>query len=189
MSPLPPAFAFFDTETTGLDKPGGVPLDQQPYIVEIAVIVTDINLTPIRRYESFVKPGIPIPEEASKISGITDADVEAAPKFGAILNDLAQTFLGVPALVAHNAPFDVAMMRYALERCGGRERFPWPPEHICTAELSEELPGRKRRRLENLAIEFFPGKYKGGSQRHRAMADVEILVEVYTELRRRGIAR
>ena len=74
---------FIDLETTGTHK-------KNDFIIEIALKVIEINkhtgeqLKAIDAYESFQDPGVPIPEEASLINGITDDMV----KDGVIILDV-----------------------------------------------------------------------------------------------------
>jgi len=65
--------AFIDTETTGVNP-------QQDRIIEIGII----KIHPDGREEflsSLINPGIPIPPDAIKIHGITDADIAGKPSF------------------------------------------------------------------------------------------------------------
>lgn len=94
-------FIAIDTETTGL-KPGGND------IIEIAAIKF-VNYRPCEIFHTYLKPRKPIPEDASKVNGITDAMVEDAPKFSEIKPAL-QEFISDFTLVAHNAPFDVKFL-------------------------------------------------------------------------------
>ena len=66
---------FVDLETTGIHK-------KNDKIIEIALKVIQLNkhtgeeLKAIYEYQSFQDPGIPIPEEAGLINGITDEMVK-----------------------------------------------------------------------------------------------------------------
>ncbi len=61
---------YYDTETTGV-KP------DKDRIVEIAAFDPVLNKT----FVTLVNPGIPIPQEAAAIHGISDAMVATAPNF------------------------------------------------------------------------------------------------------------
>jgi DNA polymerase-3 subunit epsilon len=71
---------FFDLETTGTNR-------TTDRIVEIGLIRMEPNGTE-RIFNSLVNPGIPIPEEATKVHGITDEKVTASPTFQAIADDI-----------------------------------------------------------------------------------------------------
>lgn len=113
----------FDTETSGLplfkepsDHPG------QPFVVTLGMVLLDpATLDEISAKEMLLKPpeGREIPEEVTKIHGITTAH--------AFLNgvDAAEACIAYTdyrkrcvAMVAHNAPFDIRMMRIELLRTG-----------------------------------------------------------------------
>ena len=100
--------AVIDTETTGIDA--------DARIVEIAAVVVrggEVTSRWCRR----LNPGIPIPEGASAVHGIHDADVADAPLFGDVAGELAQ-FVAACHPAAFNAPFD---RRIIGADCG---RFP-----------------------------------------------------------------
>lgn len=101
---------ILDTETTGL---------YDGEIVEIAVI--DHNgLTLINTY---VKPVLPIPEEATDIHGITDQMVKDAPTWKDLVPQLAPLIRGRD-LVVYNAVYDRKMMHQSGER-HGLEKVDW----------------------------------------------------------------
>jgi DNA polymerase III subunit epsilon len=100
-----------DTETTGRDPA----VDR---IVEVAC-VTWANEGVVSRRHWLVNPGRSIPKEASDVHGITDPDVQGAPPFAGILDELLEELHGkVP--VAYNAAFDRAFLNDELSRSGSR---------------------------------------------------------------------
>ncbi|MEE1620819.1 exonuclease domain-containing protein [Zafaria sp. Z1313] len=67
-----------------------------------------------------------------QIHGITADRVASAPRFGELFGDIAD-FIGSDVLVAHNAAFDVGVIRSALEV----SRLPGPAfDYACTVILS-----------------------------------------------------
>ncbi len=94
--------AVFDIESTGLD----VSSDR---IVEIAVL----KITPSGEQEEWVKrlnPQMPISSESTEIHGISDEDVQNAPTFKDVADDLA-AFLGSADLAGFNSnKFDIPML-------------------------------------------------------------------------------
>lgn len=99
------AVLILDTETTGLGY--------RDQIVEIAVI----NTSGQTLMNQLIKPTISIPPGASRIHGITDADVAAAPTFADIhqeLSDLVQN----RHIVIYNADYDVRMVRQSARAAG-----------------------------------------------------------------------
>lgn len=107
----------FDTETTGTDVWGD-------RIVSAALVFKEsFHATPLK-YEWLIDPGVEIPEEASKIHGITTERARNEGKQPAEvlqeLNYLAHTFMveKQATLVAYNAPFDLTLLREDTERHG-----------------------------------------------------------------------
>jgi DNA polymerase III epsilon subunit-like protein len=177
----------FDTETTGLIKPGAVDIDQQPYIIDIFCLKVKHNgpkeLEVIDTFESLVKPPVPITAEINRITGIYDKDVENAPVFIEIQGALANFFLGTTRIVAHNLAFDRGMLTNELFRCDKVLKFPWPIEHICSVEKTMYIEQR-RMNLQRLHQELFG---EGFADAHRAKPDVMALYRCYEELVKRGI--
>ncbi|MCM2282868.1 MAG: 3'-5' exonuclease [Bdellovibrionaceae bacterium] len=94
-------FIAFDLETTGT-VPG---VDQ---IVEIGAI-RFVNGLPDAIFATLINPGVPMPEAASAVNGITDAMLVGKPKVTEVLQPFAE-FCGDDILVAHNAPFDTQFL-------------------------------------------------------------------------------
>ncbi len=101
---------FFDVETTGLYPERG------DRICEIAMVRT-VNGQIEKTFDTLVYPERPIPEEASRVSGITDQMVWGKPRFSEIRADIEQMAEG-SVLVAHNAPFDLAFLHVESQGCG-----------------------------------------------------------------------
>jgi DNA polymerase-3 subunit epsilon len=99
--------AVIDFETTGFDE-------QLDRVVEVGVVCFEHGqLT--QRKSWLIQPGMPIPESAVSVHGITDAMVADAPRFEAIAHELAQALHGhLP--VAYNATFDRKFMHAEMAR-------------------------------------------------------------------------
>ena len=105
--------ASWDTETTGPN-----PLEDR--IVTAAFIVRG-GARPDRVFSWLINPGIPIPEEASEVHGITDAMVQADgqdPKtaLDEIATNLFQAAAWGMPIVAFNQSFDWSILHYDLRR-------------------------------------------------------------------------
>lgn len=99
----------FDTETTGLSV-------ERDDIIQIgAVRILNGRIVSGEVMNTYVDPGRPIPADSTKIHHISDADVAGAP-------DIAEAgrafhhFARDAVLVAHNAPFDIGLLRRFQER-------------------------------------------------------------------------
>ena len=99
-------FVSFDLETTGT-------LSHLDHIVEIGAVrfkegkVED-------SFQQLVSIDIPIPEQASKVNGITDDMLKDQPSIQEVLPNFAD-FCGSGLMVAHNAPFDFQFLLRAVE--------------------------------------------------------------------------
>src|SRR5690606_29916132 len=120
-----------------------------------------------------VNPGMPIPESAVSVHGITDAMVADAPRFEQIAEELRAALAGhLP--VAYNATFDRKFLHAEMKRAGITGELPpavdptvtWVDPLVWTREL---MPEAKSKRLgdicELLGVPL--------SDAHRAWADAE----------------
>jgi DNA polymerase III epsilon subunit-like protein len=104
--------AVFDFETTGPN-----PRVCEP--VQVAVVHCDLGDTePQVVFNALIQPGIPIPEGAQAVHGISDAMVADAPTFQEVLPDLLKAFEG-RVLCAFNLPFDWQILARGVARQGG----------------------------------------------------------------------
>ena len=113
----------FDTETTGLPQSkfiGPSTLHQWPHIVQFSYIIYDTSLNDIIQSKDYViklPESILIPEESSKIHGITN---DISQRNGVQINDVLSEFFyflrGVDMLIGHNVEFDINMMKIELLR-------------------------------------------------------------------------
>ena len=167
----------YDTETTGLTLPSTAALEAQPHIIEFAVAVvnTDFPTAIVTDEHSWlINPGVPITDEITKITGLTDADVKDKPTFAQLLPEITKVFLGAQGLVAHNLPFDLDLLTFELRRIGKERAFPYPPQQLCTVAAYHHLKGRRMKMTE--LYKHVLGKEL--AQTHRAMDDVRALVEI-----------
>jgi DNA polymerase III epsilon subunit-like protein len=105
---------IFDTETTGLPKtkfinPGN--LDLWPHIVQLSYVLLDAEEKRIEKVQDniiSVRSGILIPEESSKIHGITQTmSLEQGIPIEYALEQFIDDFNKVSEIVGHNIEFDV----------------------------------------------------------------------------------
>ncbi|HKJ27793.1 MAG TPA: 3'-5' exonuclease [Anaerolineales bacterium] len=139
---------FFDTETTGTKE-----LD---VIVEVSVVDWEGSTL----FDTLVKPNRPIPPDAARVHGITDAKVVWSPPWSQIWPELEAVFAG-RVVGAYNEAFDVRMLRQSC----GLNGIPWSAPYaasFCVMELFAQYYGdwNSRRgsfRWKNLAFagQFF----------------------------------
>jgi DNA polymerase-3 subunit epsilon len=160
-----------DTETTGLDPTSG------HRIIEICCLELENHVPTDRVFHKLVHPERDIPEESSRVHGITLEKLEHAPLFGAIADELL-AFIGDAPLVIHNAEFDLKFLNAEFERIG---RLPLPPSRgIDTIALAKRRFPGARYSLDELCRRF--GIDLSVRSKHGARVDSELLAEVYIEL-------
>ena len=99
---------FFDLETTGTNT-------QTDRIIEISLV----KLFPDGQeeiYTSRVKPGIPIPAEATAVHGISDADVANSPTFSQIAPEITNRIAGSDLCGYNIVRFDFPLLRMEYYR-------------------------------------------------------------------------
>jgi DNA polymerase-3 subunit epsilon len=162
-------FCVVDLETTG----GSHRTDA---ITEVGAVAVRGG-SRISELGTLVDPGVRVPADITRLTGITNAMLHDAPPLGAVLPSVLDMLRGA-VLVAHNAPFDTGFLKAACERL---ER-PWPgPPVLCTARLARavlphaECPSVK---LGTLARHFGCAT----TPDHRALTDARATVEVLHHL-------
>ena len=153
---------ILDTETTGLDS-------SKDRLIELALILVDVDKAtglPLQVQEVFDEledPGRPIPAEATRVTGITDAMVA-----GKRLNEerVAELTAGVDLVIAHNARFDRGFMENRLPAFA---KLPWA---CSVAEIDWQAQGRGSAKLEFLAHElgFFYDAHRAEMDCHALLA-------------------
>jgi DNA polymerase-3 subunit epsilon len=160
--------AFVDVETTGADP-------RSDRITEVAVVET-LGGEVLSEWSTLVNPGREIPAGIQTLTGITDEMVASAPTFADIGLDLAAR-LGGRLFVAHNARFDYAFLRNEFQRAG----LAFDSDVLCTVRLSRRIqPGERRHDLDTLIARH----RLSCDQRHRALADARVLVDLAAALAR-----
>ena len=171
---------LFDTETTGLEWVQG------HRMIEVAALELINDLPTGQHFHALMDPERDIPDDASRIHGLTASHVAGKPRFGALADDLL-AFFGDGKLIAHNAPFDFGFLNAELARIG---LPPLAPERmIDTLVLAKtRFPGMPNS-LDALCRRFAIDL--SARTTHNALLDCRLLAEVYVELtggRQRGLS-
>jgi DNA polymerase III subunit epsilon len=104
-------FVPFDTETTGLSV-------ENDAIIQIGgVRILNGQIIDGEAFDSFVHPGRKIPPGSTLVHGISDDDVTDAPDI-ATAGRAFHHFARDAILVAHNAPFDIGLLRKSEAEMG-----------------------------------------------------------------------
>ena len=149
-------YVVLDCETTGLSS-------KTDEIIEIALIKY-IKGELVDTFSSLIKPSCQISPTITKITGITNADVENAPTIQAIIPQV-WNFIDGFVLVGHNIPFDIGFLKKQFVVNGYEGRF----NYIDTLQLARsafpEFPNHKLSTcIDRLSL--------SDGQTHRAMDDV-----------------
>jgi DNA polymerase III epsilon subunit-like protein len=159
-------YAVVDVEGNG---------QQPPDLVEVAVLRI-LNGVIGEPAAWLVKPPRPITPMATRIHGLANTDVAAAPAFAAIANQVRQA-LDADLLVAHNAHIDVAVVR--------RHLGDWQcPEVLDTLKLARRLlPGQDSYKLGALVSAFsLADGLPAGLSPHRATYDALVTARLLVRL-------
>lgn len=163
---------FVDVETTGLLR------DTQARIVEIAFSAWEDGKQ-TRKFSTLVRGAEHVPQNITRINGITLEMLKDAPTFEEFWKDNGAFFQG-GILVAHNLAFDAGMLNRELVRA---ERVPLGNRGIDTLPLSRKmLPELPSYRLGEIA------RHMGvlNENPHRALGDLETLEKILLKLLERG---
>ena len=164
-----------DLETTGLDA-------GRDAAVAVAVVPFRGG-EPIGGYETLVNPGRPIPAASTRIHGITDEMVAAAPPLGDVLDEI-EAVCGQHVIVGHGVAFDLAILERARR---AHRRPPLPNTALCTMRLAAALhPGWADVTLEALAARLGVPVVGRHTARGDALIAGAMMLGLLPELARRG---
>ncbi len=167
-------YIILDTETTGLE------VLQGHRIIEIGAVLLNDRKKTEEHFHTYLNPSRLIDEEASKVHGIMNEDLEDKPDFSEIAEEFLE-FVDGATLVIHNAAFDIGFLNNELKLASSK--YPML-EEICSIEDSlaiakDKFPGQ-RVSLDALASRF---KITGYDRTfHGALLDANILADVYMML-------
>lgn len=152
-----------DLETTGLDP-------QIDGIIEIGAVRFKEGEV-LERFNTFVDPGMPLPERITALTGIHPEDLDGAPRIDYVLGDLRK-FIGQLPILGHNVAFDLSFLRrYGV----GKHNV-----LVDTYELAAVLlPTAPRYNLTSLSEQL---GLQDLTQAHRALADAEAHARIYWAL-------
>jgi DNA polymerase-3 subunit epsilon len=152
-------YAIVDTETTGMSAARG-------QIIEIGILRVE-NGEVVRTLKTLVNPGRLLSHTIAGITGITDQELEGAPYFEDIADEVYGLLEGA-ILVAHNARFDYSFIKSEFARLERR----YAAKTLCTVKLSRTMfPEQPYHNLD--AVMEAHGLMCGA--RHRAYEDAEVL--------------
>ncbi len=160
---------FFDLETTGLDT-------MKDKIVSIAIKKIFPDGTEGNLY-TLINPGIPIPEETSKIHGIYDKDVKDQPFFSALKNTI-HSFIKESDLAGFNSnSYDIPLLSMEFDRCG----ITFPEKDVKFVDVGNLYKIFNPRNL-SAAYKQYTGIDMEGA--HNSAADVDATLQIFKGMQR-----
>ncbi|HEX9660156.1 MAG TPA: exonuclease domain-containing protein, partial [Rhodothermales bacterium] len=160
-------FVVTDTETTGLNPAGSRMIEIGAVKIRSGEIVD--------RFFSLVNPGLHVPRQITRLTGITTPMVFAAPPASEILPAYLE-FLGDAVLVGHNVSFDRKFIQYEMRRAGIKGSL---GPALCTKRLARRL----LHALPSKSLQSLKRHYGVQTARqHRALDDAEATAEVFLRL-------
>lgn len=161
---LPKSLCFVDVETTGTNPSFN-------RIIEVGIVKV-LNNQIVETFESLVNPGTGVPPYIKSITGISESELENAPSFYEIKDQVLDMFLN-SVLVAHNVRFDYGFLKNEFKRID----VSFYSRHFCSIRLAKQLfPQLNHYNLDSI-IEYFEIKCK---RRHRAFDDAQALFDFYS---------
>lgn len=151
---------FIDIETTGKDV-------LKDRIVQIATRKAEDKA---RKY--LINPGIPIPEEAEEIHGISNEMVKDKPLFKQIAKGLLEYLDGCDVAGFNILDFDLPLLDEEFRRAG----LVWQTNDINFFDSCRIFRNMEKRDLE-AAVKFYTGKEHTGA--HDAAADIAATEDVF----------
>ena len=160
-------FTVIDLEMTGMEA-------SRSGIIEIGAARVSGGRV-VDEFQQLVNPGVRLPPFIVGLTGIDDEMLADAPGIAEVWPTF-RAFAGDTVLVAHNAAFDITCLNRTSVQMTGR---PLDNEQLCTLKLARQLlPDLDKRGLDALAGYF--GIVQ--ADRHRALGDVRVTVEVLFRL-------
>ncbi len=164
----------FDFETTGLLKHPNAKRGLQPRAIEFGAVIIDEKGNTLESYDQKFFPEQDIDSVITKITGFTNDDLVAAPLFLNCLPKIDAMFASADVMIAHNLPFDKAILQSELDRIINHDEFPWPEHKLCTVQENYPHFGF-RIKLIDLYEWSLGEKFQ---QTHRALDDAKALAEI-----------
>ncbi|MFH0245195.1 exonuclease domain-containing protein [Streptomyces sp. HK10] len=181
--------AAFDTETTGVDP-------ERDRIVSAALVVQDAPGAEVRAVRWLVDPGVPVPEPAAAVHGLTGDHLREhgrrpAEAVGEIVRALVERASEGLPLVVMNAPFDLTLLDRESRRHHGAsltDAVASPPLHVLDPRVLDKHLDRYRKGRRTLAAlcEHYGVEL---AEAHDAAADAAAALEVVREVGRRHARR
>ena len=146
--------AVVDLETTGLSE------DPAAEILEFGAVLIEHGAQSITTVESLLRPQRPLPLTIAHLSGLTDADVMAAPTIDEISKRI-ELVLDGRVLIAHNADFERSFLTRFVSTALSEYRYLDTQDFLAISHPDSA----------DLRLETFTRAMLHSAERHRALSD------------------
>jgi DNA polymerase-3 subunit epsilon len=170
-----PTYLVFDTETTGVDT-------DEDRIVQLVIATADAEGNLMAHREWLIDPGVPIPEEATAVHGLTNAYLEENGEYpGTALEEALAFFEQYEPLtwVAYNLNYDLSILKAEFERHLLLDIW-WMTQmrlfDPLIVDRAKDKWRKGKRKLFNVAEHY--GVAYDAERLHNALYDVEITAKV-----------
>ena len=162
-----------DFESTGLNT-------AKARIIEVGAVKL-VEGTVTETFQQLVDPEEALPPKITEITGITDANLQGQPTAATVLPKLLE-FIGDAPLAAHNAAFDVSLLKSELKRLN----LHWNGPVLDTLTYARKLyPKLKSFRLGALCKHLGVSLKNAHRAVHDAAATAQCLARMFAETRER----
>lgn len=157
-----------DLETTSLDA-------RDARVVQIGAVRIANGRILETELDRLVNPGAPIPAETVAIHGITNADVESAPRFPELLPEI-EALIGDAIVIGHTIGYDLDVLRREFELASR----PWrQPRSLCVRALARLAAPTLAHHSIELLCQWLDVPMVG---RHTALGDAETTARLFRAL-------
>ena len=162
-SGFPEKLVILDLETTGGRA-------TRHRIIEVGLIIIEEGEC-VEKWQTFVDPETYLPMNIQRLTGIRPEDLEGAPTFRMIADELLDKLTG-RTLVAHHARFDYGFLKNEFARIG----YSYSDKPLCSVKFSRAMfPQFNRHGLDQI-IKRFGFNIEN---RHRALDDAEMVYQLF----------
>lgn len=161
-------YVTIDLETTGLDP-------NEDEIIEFAAVRV-VEGKVADTFSSLANPRRSIPEEITKLTGITNDMLSTAPDVADVLRDFL-AFVGNNVVIGHNVSFDV---NFLYDSCERHSFGPFTNDHVDTLRISRKCTeGSKNHKLDTLLKHYDIVN----DNAHRALSDALCTQKLYEAMK------
>jgi len=153
-------------------------------IIEIGIVLMNDqsdHLELIDQYQTLINPGRPCPKDVLKLTGITQLELDSAPRFD-LVAEMIELLTRDQTLIGHNIKEDFKALQSEFDVLG----IDFRRKSICTFDLAKlSLPELPSYELKNLC-QWFNIKL---DNHHRALDDAMATAELFCKLHEPHIKR